>query len=933
MVNQLGTWGWTPLRRNFGGASMIALCVAGLAAPALAQATDSGAAENDEIVITGIRGSLSASADLKREATTILDSITSEDLGKFPDSNVAESLQRIPGVSIDRNGGEGQFVTVRGFGPEFNTVLVNGRTFASDNTGREFSFDLLAAELIDGADVYKSSQASLQDGGIGATVNIKTPRPLAIGEFKAVGSAKGIYEENSKDVSPQLFGLVSTTFGDGSFGLMAAVSYQERRSRVNFTQNRGYLPGSTVGPVNAPLFTNVFAPRNQDVGSDVQKRERFGVNVTAQYQPDEDLIFTLDGLYNQFDVNSRVRSLGNWFEPSSYTAATIDANRTVTSLTTNGNADYIATSNNRFVKTRAVGFNSEWQANDQLRVVADVSWSRATNDAGGRNYFTVIGTPSQYSFAQATGGGFPSVFGHTGNLSNPNIGRTHIALRQGNSEAERVLEYKLDTEWKSDGGLLDAVRFGFVHTRRKKNSQLIQTDPNTLCLYCGYNTLVTAPLLQPFSLGKFLGSSGNVPTDFLTYDPEAYFDFLESPAAAAALDVALGLAPGTTAARLAASNGYDASPQPSSFRINERVYAGYIDTDFKGELGGLPWFVNIGARYVHTELTAAGQQLQLLDLLPVPNDPTIFTGVFANGGQPQATRQKSSYDFFLPSLNIKVDLGEEVVARLSASRTLTRPQIQDLAPRTNFDVLRPASLDASGGNPDLKPYTSNNFDLSLEWYPNRTTTLSAAVFYKNVRNFIVQTRANETFTIANAGNIPVGGLITGPNEATFSVRRPRNADNANVRGLELNVVHTFDWLPGLLSGFGAQLNATFVDSNATFDPNSAGTSFALEGLGDSQNATLFYEKGGFSARVAYNRRERFLEFLVTPGQGGDPVFRRTFEQVDLRASYDVTDFAQLFVEGINIFGEENITTGRFDNQVLDFVDTGARWAFGVRANF
>ncbi len=920
-------------RVGLGGTSVLALCAIAHAAPAAAQDSVSSGGIADEIIVTGIRSSLSASADRKRESMVILDSITSEDLGKFPDSNVAESLQRIPGVSIDRNGGEGQFVTVRGFGPQFNTVLVNGRTFASDNTGREFSFDLLAAELITGADVYKSSQASLQDGGIGATINIRTPRPLDIGGFKAVGSAKGVYEDNSDDVSPQLFGLVSTTFGGDTFGLMAAVSFQERDSLTNFTQNRGYIPGSTVGPVNAPLFTNVFSPRNQDVGSDTQNRERFGANVTAQYRPDANLTFTLDGLYNQFDVKSQVSSLGNWFEPSAFVDAEIDENRTITSLTTNGFADFISTSNNRFAKTRAVGFNTEWMATDQLKVMADVSWSRATDSAGGRNHFAVIGAPSQFSFEQAVDGGFPSVFGHTADLTDPSIGRTHIALRQGNSEAERILEYKLDTEWESDGGALDKVRFGGVHTRRKKNSQTIGTDPNTVCVFCGYNTSVTDPLLQAFSLGNFLGSSGTVPTNFQSFDSEAYFAFLESAGAAAALDTALGLTPGTTAARLAATNGFDAVVQPNSFRINENVYAGYIDADFRATLGGLPWFINIGARYVHTELTASGQQLDLIDLLPVPGDVTIFQGVFANGGQPLARTESSSYDFFLPNFNARVDLGADVVARMSASRTLTRPQVQDLAPRTNFDVLRPASLDASGGNPALKPYTSNNFDISLEWYPSRTTTIAVAAFYKNVRDFIVQTRESEVITIANAGNIPVGGLITGPNEATFSVRRPRNADTANVRGLEVNVVHTFDWLPGLLSGFGTQLNATFVGSNATFDQDSDSTSFALEGLGDSQNASVFYEKGGLSARVAYNRRERFLEHLVTPGQGGDPVFRRTFDQWDVRASYDVNQYAQVFVEGINITSEKNITTGRFDNQVLDFIDTGARWAVGFRGTF
>ncbi len=895
--------------------------------------TNSPEDTDDAIVVTGIRASLSNSAAIKRDSNAIVDAISTEDLGKFPDSNVAESLQRIPGVAIDRSSGEGRFVTVRGFGPAFNTVLVNGRTFASDNQGREFSFDLLAAELISGAEVFKSSQARLQDGGIGATLNVKTPRPLDLGGFKAVVSAKGVYERNSDKITPQLFGLISQSFADNTIGLLASVSYQKRDSEVRFTQNRGYLPGTSVGPTATPLFTNVFAPRNQDAGIDTQSRERLGFNATAQFRPSDALTFTVDGLYNKFDVDSRVESLGSWFEPSSYTAATIDSNRTVTSLTTNGIGDLIQTSNNRFVKTRAIGGNLEWNVNSNLKVKLDASWSRANDDAGGKNYFTVIGIPSRYTFQQAVGSGFPSTINYTGNLSNPALGRTHIALRTGNDESERVMEYKLDTEWKSDGGVLDEVRFGLVNTNRKKSSQTIATNGNTLCLYCGYNETSLPSLLSPLNLGNFLGGSGSVPTVFQRYDANAYFAFLESAAQAAARDAARGLTPGTTAAALAATNGFDAAVQPNSFSIDEKVYAGYLDADFKGDLGSMPWVVNIGARYMHTELTANGQQQQLLDLLPVLGDPTIYQGVFANGGVPQASQVKSSYDYFLPSLNIKVNLTDDVVARFSASRTVTRPQVRDLAPRTNFDVLRPASLDASGGNPNLKPYTSNNFDLSFEWYPSPTTTLSAAVYYKNIKDFIVQTRSAEVFTIANAGGLPIGNGITGPNAATFNVRRPRNAESANVRGIELNAVHTFDYLPSPLDGFGVALNATFVKSNATFDPATTATSFAVEGLGNSYNATAFFEKGGFSARVAWNRRGRFLEALVTPGQGGDPVFRRSYDQVDVRASYDVFEFAQIFVEGTNVLSSRNITTGRFDNQVLDYVDTGARYAAGVRVNF
>ncbi|GEO01607.1 TonB-dependent receptor [Novosphingobium sediminis] len=909
-----------------------ALAIVGGAAPAFAQdSAAAGVSEPEAIVVTGIRSSLRSAAGIKKNSLAIVDAISSEDLGKFPDTNVAESLQRIPGVSIDRSNGEGRFVTVRGFGPAFNTVLVNGRTFASDNQGREFSFDLLAAELISGAEVYKSSQARLQDGGIGATLNIKTPRPLDLGGFKAVVSAKGQYERNSDKVTPQGFGLISDTFADGKFGLLASVSYQKRDAQTRYTQNRGYIPGTTVG-TGANAITNVFAPRNQDVGQDDQSRERIGFTGTAQYRPNDQLTFTVDGLYNQFNVDSRVQALGSWFEPSSYTAAAIDSNRTVTSLTTNGNADLIQTSNNRYVKTYALGGNVEWKPNSQLTVKADVSWSRAKDSAGGRNYFTVIGIPSTYSFQQATGNGFPSTTGYTADLTNAALGRSHIALRQGNSEAERVLEYKLDTEWKSDGGALDAIRLGFVNTNRSKNSQSIATDPNTLCLYCGYNEPASAALLSKLTLRAPSGT-GSVPTNILGYDADAYFKFLESPAQAAARDQARGLPAGTTAALLAATNGFAATVQPNSFAVSEKVFAGYLEADLKGNLGAMPWTVNLGARYVHTEITASGRQLALTDLLAVPNDPTIYQAVFANGGVPVSTAQRSSYDYFLPNINVKVNLTDKWIVRVSASRTLTRPQIRDLAPRTNFDVTRPASLDASGGNPNLRPYTANNFDVSLEWYPTSTTTLSVAGYYKSIDNFIVQTRSAENFTIANASGLPIGGGITGPTTATFNVRRPRNSENVSVRGVELNVTHTFDYLPAPLDGLGLSANATFVDSSAAFDVTRFDQSVAVEGLGNSYNLTGFYEKDGFAARVAYNRRGRFLEYLVTPGQGGDPVFRRPYSQVDVRVSYDIKKFAQVFAEGTNVTNAKNITTGRFNNQVLDYVDTGARYAAGVRLNF
>ncbi len=897
----------------------------------------------DDIVVTGIRASIATSAAQKRDAIGVLDAISSEDLGKFPDANVAESLQRIPGVAIDRSNGEGQSVTVRGLGPQFNTVLFNGRSFASDNFNRAFSFDLIPAELISGAQVYKSSQASLQGGGIGATINIQTPRPLDLKEFKGIVSAKALYEKNSEKFTPQVFGLLSNTFADGRLGLLASLSYQKRIASIDSVTNGGYLPNTTVGPNAAPLFRNVYAPRNQDVGNARDVRTRLGATLVAQYEASDTLTFTVDGLYNKFKSDSTTRALGSWFEPSQYTAAMIDGNRTITSLTTSGNADFISSGAVRETTTWEAGGNVEWNPTDEFKMVLDATWSRAKNAGGGKSYFAVIGSPSQYSFTQAENGGIGSTSGYgTGVLSNPALGRTHIAGVNGNDITEKVTEYRWNNEWKPENTLFKAFRFGVARTSRNKNNVPITSADDVGCVYCGYPTLADPSLLSSFTMDGLGAKSGSVPLTFLTFDPRRYLDFLTSAAATSALDRAQGLAAGTTAARYARVNGYAATPQPSA-RVRETVYASYADFDFEADVGAMPLFVNVGARYEYTELSSFGQQRQLVDLTPTggnpPTDPTIYVGVFASPAGVAISRD-SSYSNFLPAANVRLNLTPKLQVRVAAYKTLTRPAIGDLAPTFNTDTLRPATLSASGGNTELKPYRANNADLSLEWYPTPTTTLSAAVFFKKVDDFIVQSFAAESIPIANAGNaqgvrLPVGGLIAqrgGQFFGEFSVRRPRNAESLEIKGLELNVVHTLDWLPGVLSGFGVQANATFVSTNRDFDVDQIGQSFAAEGIGNSQNATVFYEKYGISARIAYNRRERFLRQLAG-GSGNEPIFVRDYGQFDGSVAVNVTPALQVFVEGTNLFNAKYFTTGRFDNQLLTYQNFGPRYDAGVRFSF
>lgn len=888
--------------------------------PAGDAAPDTPVTGDNDIVVTGIRASLQRAIDVKRNADVIVDSIASEDLGKFPDSNVAESLQRITGVSIDRSGGEGQFVTVRGFGPSFNNVLVNGRTIATENATRAFSFDLLAAELISGADVYKSSNAILQDGGIGSTINVKTARPFDTPGTKVVLSAKANYEDISDKFAGDAFGLISTTLADGRLGLLLAGSYQRRKAQVNTVATNGYfltdLPQTTL--------RNIYFPQNFDIIVDRQDRERIGINATAQYQATDTLTVSVDGLYNKFTVDSNASSLAHFFSPSEITAAQVDANGTVINLTqgANGHTDYVTRTFNRPTEIYGGGVNLQWKPSDLVTVVSDSSYSRAASNNGGNEIFSVVGFNNVINFANA--GGIPSVTGQQ-SFTDDVTGRAHFATREGTNVSEELYEQRLDATFKTTGGFVKDLKLGGYFLDRTKKNTLVRTQSDVGCAYCGYAIPVPAGLLQPFNAGQFLsGKADGLPRNWLTFDAEDYFTFLESTAAANAEDAATGRPVGTTAALLAANNGYDAIRYPDSFKIGERVIAGYAQVDFASEIGGLPFSGGVGARYVHTNVTSDGSQQVLLDIRNIPNDPTAYTGVFA--ATAAAVRRKTTYGDFLPSANVRFDFTDQIVGRLAASRTVTRPDVTLLAPRVSFTNLRPGNLEATGGNPDLKPYKSTNFDGSFEWYYQKGGYFTVGAFYKRVSNFIVSAVAPEPFPIANADNNFPGGV------ATIDVRRPRNSEAADVYGVEIGFQHTFTYLPAPLDGLGVTANATFVDSSAGVDTADNSQTFALEGLGNSQNLVLFYEKGPAEVRVAYNHRNEFLQTLAN-GTGGDPIFVEPQGQVDVEARYSVTDNVAVFVEGINVTNEKTNRHGRFNNQFLAVVETGARYKAGVRVAF
>ncbi|MFQ3192710.1 MAG: iron complex outermembrane receptor protein, partial [Paraglaciecola sp.] len=331
------------------------------------------------IEVRGIRGSMDWALDIKQESIGVSESIQSEEIGKFPDLNLAESLQRITGVSIDRSEGEGQFVTVRGLGPQFNTVLSNGRRLATDNQGREFSFDTIASELVTSVTVDKTFSASQSSGGIGSVINIKTARPMATKEFKIAGSIKATFDANSQKTTPQ--GTVFFSHSNDTLGWLASLSHQTRKARINEVQTDGWLLNTDIPAVQiTSTADNIFVPRNYDQRVRFDQRTRTGGTLVLQYNATPNLDISLDYLQSDFNVKTDSTSLGHWFTSSNLEDVVTDENGSAIEFSQNvGHAtDFHARTFDRPSSVSALGLNGSWQASPKVLMEFDVSSSQAS---------------------------------------------------------------------------------------------------------------------------------------------------------------------------------------------------------------------------------------------------------------------------------------------------------------------------------------------------------------------------------------------------------------------------------------------------------------------------------------------------------------------------------------------------------------------------
>ncbi|WP_286263118.1 TonB-dependent receptor [Thalassotalea atypica] len=953
---------------------------------------DTTADEVEVIEVRGIRGSLIRSLNVKRDMSGVVDAISAEEMGKFPDTNLAESLQRITGVSVSRSNGEGSQITVRGFGPEFNLITLNGRQMPGTGNTRSYSLENLSSDGVSALEVYKTARAENPSGGLGATVNIVTRKPLANPGEKYTFSAKAIHDssnEEGDDVTPELSALYSNTFLDDTFGLAFSLTHHERDFQQQSANIQGWqanvaLPSNldadnVIDPraidAEGNRVGNHFFPRDMNYGINNLERDRTNGHIVAQYAPTDDLILSVD--YTRTDATTGENSIG-WGMWNDYggniNAYELDHNGTAVFADISGNdGSFTASRGTTEVKEESVGFNVDWQVTDSLGLVFDYHDSSSEIDNGkdeglGSYGSLVLGSDQlrtkTYDYRN---GEVPHAQIYWNN------GTTELAAGEmdshfsqfvhspGKSEIE---QFQLHGTWENDVfdiPLVD-VKFGAAYTDQTMSGSNAWSG-----LIGGFLFNPSWPEIFPDGMfvrhgtGDFLeefdgGGSALNPNYYYTFD----FDEVVARSEAFLTNELLG------GSDYFATTAYHDMGTFSKGSVQEETTSFYVQTQWEFDVADFPVQLNVGVRYEETDVTSKVLQ-------PVP------TEVWWKGGSEWHTQYlpgennslalTGEHDVFLPMVDLRVDITEEIVGRVSWGKTITRAPLGDLAGGRNLSGSpKIGSRNGSEGNTNLEPFESENFDLSLEYYYAEGSYAAVGYFRKDVENFIgskidpttidgmndiylgprwnqaiasIEARGEQATNDAIFAEIQANGSSLNsqgylePNSddplIEWDIRKPFNApDTKTVDGFEVAVQHLIGE-----TGFGVGVNATFVDGDVEFDVDSLAQQTPLTGLSDSANFQGFYEKDGLSVKVTYAWRD---EYLIGVGQDqgssdNPPQFAKSYAQWDLSVNYDIDENFTVFFDGINLNNETEQGYGRYEEQFLFAREYGPRYILGVRYSF
>lgn len=883
-------------------------------APASTAVGQAAAAADDDpidlqtVQVSGVRAALARSTELKRDASTVQDSISALELGRFPDDNVADSLSHITGVSITRTaGGEGQKVSVRGLGPEYTLTTFNNRILATDGAGRDFAYDVLPSDVISGADVVKGAQAALTEGAIGGLINLRSASPFDNKGQHAIVRAEGDHNQMSELNGRKFSATYSNTFADDTMGLLIGAVYAERKDRTDIAGNDGGWTrnpdpndaswggnawGGNIDPNGNgeldPEEYGLIAPGQFRVGTVQEDKKRKAFSGKFEWRPNDDVRIVVDGLKTRLDSPqvSYQQSFYPLFAPGRWSDINVQ-NGIVTGFTMDNpdpeqrmNPELLNQTEHRVVDTDLFGVNGSWKVNDSLTMTGDVYRSTSERKSGGQDTYVVLRmnqpNVTRIDLARDAVPNVTTTFDDGRDLSaglangqfNDSDFNTHYMELRGDNIKDEITGGTVAGKLYVGEWGIDSLNFGMTRTERSKRRDLVNNTLNGGADYYSVDNAINVADLgggvldRTLSLPNFMNKVGSrFPRSFLGFDVPNYLRSLEAYNGNPRPD-------GTV---------YDfanAAPQWNpleSYRVEEKTNAFYVQADLSGDR----WSADVGVRVVSTQTRAEAWDAKIISI--TENGAFNYTARYAD---PTPVQQDGSYRYILPSGNFTWRFTDELLLRLGAAKTMARPPVDKLAPtNTTASVSWGEFTQIYGGNVDLKPYTAKQGDVSLEWYFADQSIANMAVFYKRISNQI-------TTSWEPGQDIGVPGYL-------FNVMRPINGDYAKVHGLEAGLQHF--WENGL--GFRAQYTRNWSKSFVE------GEERPLEGIAPSvYSLGLMYEKGPWSISTTADYSDGFVTATNVLGAGYN-------EQADeitwltASISYEINDMFSVSLQGQNLLDE------------------------------
>jgi iron complex outermembrane recepter protein len=891
-------------------ASAVALVFAGTAFHAHAQQQQARAEVQETVTVTGIRGSLEKALETKRNADAVTEVITAEDIGKMPDKNIADAVARVPGVTISsQSGGSGGFdendrVSMRGTNPSLTQTLINGHSVASGDwfvldqvglVGRSVSFSLLPSEIVSQVIIRKSATADLVEGGVAGAVDIITRKPLEFSKQVTLeGSVGGVYASLPKTTDPQVNALINWKNAAGTLGVMIQGFSETRHLRRDGQEILGYgtiAPGSPLA-VARPDLANVAYPTLIGSALFEQKRERKGGILDVQVKPTKDLDLDFNAFQSRMEATNYNRNWMFWGSrvigtdnrvPSAYTVS----NGTLTSATfpnvgsPGNNAQYAIVDEiyrpGTFSETNFFNFDAKWRATERLTFKGQVGTTRGKGDTPKQDVFEgdVFNTGASYTFhgvSSPSDVAFPS--GNPASFTGTSLDWIFGASPASTTDKEKYGQ--ADGEWAFDRGMVSNIKFGGRWAEHTRDTHQVAQGPN----FAGADPFAAANLpmwsgeTYPGNFANGLG--GNFPRNvwqLSTGELERWGDLY--------------------------SNRDPLVRQywPGEFSIKEKVGAAYVMANFEGP----GWSGNAGVRFVQTKeevtvnVAIPGDVCAVFAACPqVPG--AITTSAFGS-----FYRSLVSHDYtdVLPSANLKFDLGNNMVGRLAAARTMARPDYSALGGAITADDT---THTGNGGNPDLKPIRSTNLDATWEWYFAPRSLVSAGLFYMDLTNYV----AFGTYqtTLLNIRNNTF---------QTYTISAPTNS-SGKVKGVELA------WQQPIGMGFGVQANYTYADAKESGGQALVGASK------NTYNASAYYEDHGFGARIAYTYRSAFFVGL----DRSTPQYQDDTGTLALSLSYTLNKNISFSLDALNLNDPILKYYGANKDQPRAFYDNGRQYYFTVR---